>query len=242
MITIHQRNWKVFNNDDTVSKPLQNSLPWVLPDKYITDWHTIQFILSLPVSLCLFFPSTNSFTVWKVSFTGDKQFTNEQISNVNSLHKSKILVLSTIPLLCQIWPGFKQKSSLFLPTKSWNDTNTCALIFLFHLIFLDDKIRTTVQLITCTVPQNCLSLFTISQFTFKTFSTCLVELSGWASDFFVEGRHLSKILLGANVTLIEFSVFGKIPLGVKIRVHNVFYTHTSIYFKLILSTDGSKYR
>ena len=137
MTTIHQRNWNVSNNDDTVSKSLQNSLPWVLPDKYITDRLTIQLILSLPVSLCLFLPSTNSFTVWKVSFTGDKQFTNEQISNVNSPHKSKILVLSIIPLLCRIWPGFKQKSSLFLPTKSWNDTNTCALIFLKSPFSLD---------------------------------------------------------------------------------------------------------
>ena len=39
-----------------------------------------------------------------------------------------------------------------------------------------------------------------------------------------------------------YSVFGRIPVGVKIKVHNVFYTHTSIYSKLILSTDGSKYR
>ena len=41
-------------------------------------------------------------------------------------------------------------------------------------ILLDDKIRATVQLITYTVPQNCLSLFTMhynSQFTFS--------LTGW---------------------------------------------------------------
>ena len=117
MITIDQRNWKVFNDDDTVSK--------------LSKIHFLEFAcFTLP-----FPPFHESFTVWKVSFTGDKQFTNEQISNVNSLHKSKILVLSTIPLLCRIWPGFKQKSSLFLPTKSWNDTNTCALIFLFSLDF-----------------------------------------------------------------------------------------------------------
>ena len=35
-------------------------------------------------------------------------------------------------------------------------------------------------------------------FTSKTFSACPVELSSWASDFFIEGHHLSKILLGAN--------------------------------------------
>ena len=47
MITIHQRNQNVSNNDDTFSKSAQNSLPWVLPDKYITDRLTIQLILSL---------------------------------------------------------------------------------------------------------------------------------------------------------------------------------------------------
>ena len=59
MITIHQRNWKVSNDDDTFSKSAQNSLPWVLPDKYITDWLTIQLISSLLILLSLFLPSTN---------------------------------------------------------------------------------------------------------------------------------------------------------------------------------------
>ena len=44
-----------------------------------------------------------------------------------------------------------------------------------------------------------------------------------------------------NVTLLDI-LFGRILVGVKIKVHNVFYTHTSIYSELILSTDGSKYR
>ena len=52
---------------------------------------------------------------------------------------------------------------------------------------LDDKIRTTVQLITYTVPQNCLSNFHNSLFP-------------WPVDFLCEGRHLGKIRLGANVT------------------------------------------
>ena len=59
MITIHQRNQNVSNNDDSVSKSAQNSLPWVLPDKYNTDWHTIQLISSLPTPFSLFLPSTN---------------------------------------------------------------------------------------------------------------------------------------------------------------------------------------
>ena len=58
MITIHQRNQKVSNNDDTLCKSAQKSLPWVLPDKYITDWLTIQLILSL-LALFSFLSFTN---------------------------------------------------------------------------------------------------------------------------------------------------------------------------------------
>ena len=54
MITIHQRNQKVFTDDDTV-----NDSTWVLPDKYITDWLTIPLILSLLTLFSLFLPSTN---------------------------------------------------------------------------------------------------------------------------------------------------------------------------------------
>ena len=59
MIAIHQRNQNVSNDNDTFSKSAQNSLPWVLPDKYITDWLTIPLILSLPILFSLFLPSTN---------------------------------------------------------------------------------------------------------------------------------------------------------------------------------------
>ena len=51
MIAIHQRSQKISNDDDTFSKSAQNSLPWVLPDKYITDWLTNPLILSLPILL-----------------------------------------------------------------------------------------------------------------------------------------------------------------------------------------------
>ena len=59
MIVIHQRSQKISNDDDTFSKSAQNSLPWVLPDKYITDRLTIQLILSLFTLFSLFLPSTN---------------------------------------------------------------------------------------------------------------------------------------------------------------------------------------
>ena len=102
--------------------------------------------------------------------------------------------------LCYIYPSslpnlarLRTEKFLVLPTKSWNDTNTCSKF----TIFLDDKIRATVQLITYTVPQNCLSIFTIhhnSQFTFRFSSEAELQI------FVLEGRHLSKIRLGANVT------------------------------------------
>ena len=59
MIAIHQRNQNVSNDDDTFSKSAQNSLPWVLPDKYITDRLTNPLILSFPILFSLFLPSTN---------------------------------------------------------------------------------------------------------------------------------------------------------------------------------------
>ena len=59
MIAIHQRSQKISNDDDTFSKSTQNSLPWVLPDKYITDRLTNPLILSLPILFSLFLPSTN---------------------------------------------------------------------------------------------------------------------------------------------------------------------------------------
>ena len=72
----------------------------------------------------------------------------------------KILCLvysSSLPNLVRL----QTEKFLVLPTKSWNDTNTCCKF----TIFLDDKIRATVQLITYIVPQNCLSMFTVHKFT-----------------------------------------------------------------------------
>ena len=117
-----------------------------------------------------------------------------RISISNSTY-GQISCVKYIPLLCWIWP-LQTEKFLVLPTKSWNDTNTCSKF----TNFLDDKIRTTVQLITYTVPQNCLSLSTIhhnSQFTFRFSSEAELQI------FVLEGRHLNKIRLGANVTLIR---------------------------------------
>ena len=46
----------------------------------------------------------------------------------------------------------------------------------YFTIFLDDKIRATVQLITYTVPQNCLSIFTIHNS--QLFYLCPCQLRG----------------------------------------------------------------
>ena len=191
MTTIHQRNQKFPTTMTLLANlPKFTSLSSA---RQICHWPAHNSINFESASFTYPFPPFHeSFTVWKVPSLVINNSPMNRFPITNSLHKSKIPVLNIIPLLCRIWPGFKQKSSLFLPTKSWNDTNMCALIFL-----LDDKIRTTVQLITCTVPQNCLSLFTISQFTFKTFSTCPVELQTFSLRVITWVRSV----LGANVTL-----------------------------------------
>ena len=79
------------------------------------------------------------------------QWTEFSISNSTYI---QIACVKYIPLLCRIWPDFIQKSSLFYQ-QSLGMIQTCVPNF------LDDKIRTTVQLITYTILQNCLSLFTI---------------------------------------------------------------------------------
>ena len=115
MITIHQRNQNVSNNDDTVSKSAQNSLPWVLPDKYITDWLTIQLILSLIALFSLFLPSTN-IPLFKKCNVLLSLVTNNSSMNRFPISNSTYVQISCvkyIPLLSWIWPDSIQKSSLF---------------------------------------------------------------------------------------------------------------------------------
>ena len=162
MIPIHQRNQKVSNDDDTVSKSAQNSLPWVLPDKYITDWHTIQLILSLLILFSLFLPSTNIPVFENAMFLLSLVINNSPMNRfpISNSTYVQISCVKYIPLLCWIWPDFIQKSSLFCQ-QSLGMIQTRVPIFLKCPYSLGDKIRATVQLITYTVQQNCLSLFTI---------------------------------------------------------------------------------
>ena len=115
MITIHQRNQNVSNDDDTFSKSAQNSLPSVLPDKYITDRLTIQLILSLLALFSLFLPSTNK-SLFEKSNVLPSPMTNNSSMNRISISNStyvQICCAKYIPLLCLIWPQLLQKSSLF---------------------------------------------------------------------------------------------------------------------------------
>ena len=103
-----------------------------------------------------------------------------------------------------------EKCNVLLSLMTNNSSMNRIFHIQFHLCpnFLDDKIRTTVQLITYTVLQNCLSMFTIhcnSQFPYVQLMS-VVELSA----FFFEGHHLSKIRLGANVTDINCKVLSSI--------------------------------
>ena len=115
MIAIHQRSQNISNDDDTFSKSAQNSLPWVLPDKYITDRLTNPLILSLPILFSLFLPSTNK-SLFKKSNVLLSLMSNNSPMNRISISNSTYVQISCvkyIPLLCRIWPTFKQKSSLF---------------------------------------------------------------------------------------------------------------------------------
>ena len=115
MITIHQRNQKVSNDDDTFSKSAQKSLPWVLPDKYITDQLTIQLILSLPALFSFFLPSTNKSLFEKCNFLLSLMTNNSSMNRIPISNSTYVQISCAkyIPLLCRIWPQLLQKSSLF---------------------------------------------------------------------------------------------------------------------------------
>ena len=143
---------------------LKISLPWVLPDKFITDWLTIPLILSLPILFSLFLPSTNIPLFEKCNVLFSLVINNSPMNRFPTSNSTYVQIscVKYIPLLCQIWPGFIQKSSLFYQ-QSLGMIQTHVPIFLESPYSLDDKIRSTVQLITYTVPQKCVTIhnFTI---------------------------------------------------------------------------------
>ena len=113
-----QRNRNKFPMMMTLSlKSAQNSLPWVLPDKSyhwrLTNSINFEFVCSI-----LLIPPIHEYsTVRKRQcsvFTGDKQLDQWTDFQYQIPLMSKFPVLSIWALLCQIWPTFKQKSSLVL--------------------------------------------------------------------------------------------------------------------------------
>ena len=115
LIAIHQRSQKISNDDDTFSKSAQNSLPWVLPDKYITYRLTNPLILSLPILFSLFLPSTNKSLFEKSNVLHSLMSNNSPMNRISISNSTYVQIscVKYIPLLCWIWPTFKQKSSLF---------------------------------------------------------------------------------------------------------------------------------
>ena len=166
MITIHQRNQKVSNDDDTVSKSAQNALPWVLPDKYITDQLTIQLILSSITLFSLFLPSTNISLFKKCNVLLSLVINNSPMDRfpISNTTYVQISCVKYIPLLCQIWPGFIQKSSLFYQQSLGTiQTRIPNSQYFFNI---GDKAVFTVQLIIhCPTKLSVfISLFTIHCF------------------------------------------------------------------------------
>ena len=109
------KEFKVSNDNDTVSKSAQNSLPWVLPDKYITDRLTIQLILSLLALFSFFHPSTNKSLFEKCNVLLSLVINNSPMNRfpISNSTYVQISCVKYIPLLCRIWPDFVQKSSSF---------------------------------------------------------------------------------------------------------------------------------
>ena len=133
----------------------------------------------------LFLPSTNMSLSEKCNVLFSLMTNNSSMNRIsisNSTHV-QISCVKYIPLLCWIWPDFIQKSSLFYQ-QSLGMIQTCVPNF------LDDKIRATVQLITYTVPQNCLSLFTISQITLNTVLPLSILAQRLSFRFFSWGSSL----------------------------------------------------
>ena len=98
MITIYQRNQNVSNDDDTVSKSAQNLVISLSSAWQIYHWLAHNSVNPEFAYTILLIPPIHEYvTVPKMqysAFTGDKQFTNEQISNIKFPLMSKFPVLS----------------------------------------------------------------------------------------------------------------------------------------------------
>ena len=185
MITIHQRNWSS-HDDDTVSKSAQNSLPWVLPDKYIPDQLTVPLVLSLLALFFLFLPSTNKSLSEKCNVLFSLMSNNSPMNRFSTSNSTYVQIscVKYIPPLCWIWPTFKQKSSLFYQ-QSLGMIQTCVPNSQFSPFCRQSSVHSSANYIHCSVKLSVL----ISQFTVihnshpKELPICPIKLSGWALTF-----------------------------------------------------------
>ena len=166
MITIHQRHQDVSNDDDTVSKSAQNSLLWVLPDKYFTDWRTILLVLSLPIHFSLFLPSTNMSLSEKSTVLLSLVINNSPMNRfpISNSTYVQISFVKYIPLLCQIWPDFIQKNSLFYQ-QSLGTIQTCIPNSVFT--WWRDQTYSSANYIHCSAKLS-VTVHNSPQFTSKT--------------------------------------------------------------------------
>ena len=76
---------------------------------------TIQLILSLLALFSLFLPSTNKSLFEKSKVLLSLMSNNSPMNRISISNSTYVQIscVKYIPLLCQIWPTFKQKSSLF---------------------------------------------------------------------------------------------------------------------------------
>ena len=186
------KEFKVSNDDDTVSKFAQNSLPWVLPDKYITDRLTIQLILSL-LALFSFLPSTNKSLSEKCNVLFSLMSNN---SPMNRIYKVRFPSRCQNPVLSiSLFSAESgQTSNRKVPCFTNKVLEWYKHVFQIHNFpWWQDQSYSSANYIHCS-----------AKLSVTVHNSHPVELRGWASDFFLEGHHLSKIRLGANVTLIEF--------------------------------------
>ena len=152
-----------------------------------------QLILSLLALFSFFLPSTNKSLFEKCNFLLSLMINNSSMNRIPISNSTYVQISCAkyIPLLCRIWPTTPAEKFLVLPTKSWNDTNTCSKFTIFldspYSLYDQDQSYSSANYIHCSAKLSV--NFHNSQF--KTVLS-FVHVSSVAelSDVFVEGRSL----------------------------------------------------
>ena len=191
MITIHQRNRNVSNDDDTFSKSAQNSHPWVLPDKYITDRLTIQLILSLLTLFSLFLPSMNKSLFENPMFCFHWWLTIHQWTEF----QYPIPLMSKYPVLSISLSSAESGQTSYRKVPCFTNK---VLEWYKHMVQIhnfpwwQDQSYSSANYIHCSAK--------LSVNVHNSHPKLSVLAQRLSYRFSLEGRHLSKIRLGANVT------------------------------------------